>query len=94
MGWKRLDVAADAVTRGTADALKASFEAAYAAAGAPRNAALFEMADAEGLHLYFSPGAAAIFESDMKILPLKSASAPPAGARLTVGDTAMWTHGA
>ncbi len=94
MGWKRLDVMGDAVARGAAAAVKAAFAAAYAKAGAPRNAALFEVTDPEGVQFYFSPGGADVFDAALKALPLKPAGAPPAGARLAVGDAAMWTPGA
>lgn len=93
MGWKRLDVTSDAVARGTAAAVKAAFAAAYAQAGSPRNAALFEVTDADGLQFYFSPGGADVFAAGLTAMSLKAASAPPVGARLAVGDAAMWTPG-
>ena len=93
MGWKRIDVTRDAVARGTAAAVTAAFEAAYAQAGAPRNAALFEVTDTNGLQFYFSPGGADVFAASMNTLSLKPASAPPAHA-LAVGDATMWTPGA
>jgi hypothetical protein len=77
MSWKRVDMAAEAVRRGTAAALKASFETAFTQAGAPRNAALFELTDPTGVHFYFSPGAAVLFEATLRPPALPSATPKP-----------------
>lgn len=85
MGWKRLDLGANA-----ADLVKASFTAAFARGGAPHNAALFEVASPRGVQLYFSPAAAALFDANLQALASKRSAAPPAGARLIVGDPKTW----
>lgn len=90
MGWKRIEFRKDACARGLPDALIASFRAVFVAAGAPGNAALFEAADGASVTFYFSPGAAVLFEATLRALGHKPANAPPAGARLAVGEAGVW----
>lgn len=90
MGWKRIEFSEDAMARRLPDALTETFGAAFAAAGSPGNAALFAYRDHGLIHLYFSPGAAMLFERELMVLGPKRASAPPAGARLAVGDAKIW----
>lgn len=90
MGWKRLDFGGDALARKLPDAVTEGFTVAFAAAGAPGNAALFEFHDDAGLHYYFSPGAAALFENTLSTLGPRAGSAPPPGARLLVGNADTW----
>lgn len=93
MSWKRLDVSSDAVARGTAQTLKHAFEGIFDASGCPRNAALFEVAGPDGLQLFFSPGAAELFEANLKTMPQRSAGTPGPSATLVVGDPATWSRG-
>ncbi len=88
MTWKRLDVSLDA-----AAALKTAFTQTYERAGRPRNAAVFEVADDAGAHLYLSPGAALLFETLLNVTVPKSAGAPPSGAALVFGDAGTWGRG-
>jgi len=92
MGWKRIEFSEDAMARRLPEALTQTFDTAFMAAGSPRNAALFEHRDHGHIHLYFSPGAAALFETQLMVLGPKRASAPPAGARLAVGDPGIWSR--
>lgn len=85
MGWRVLDFGA-----GTGATVKAAFESAFKAAGAPTNAALFEVRDTGSLQFYFSPGAAILFESTLKTLDTRRGEAPPPGARLVVGSPETW----
>lgn len=90
MGWKRIEFGRDACARGLPEGLIASFREVFAAAGAPGNAALFETTDNGGVTFYFSPGAAALFEATLQALGPKRANAPPATARLAVGEAGIW----
>lgn len=92
MGWKRIEFGRDACARGLPAGLIASFREVFAAAGAPGNAALFEATDGECVTFYFSPGAAALFEATLHALGPKRANAPPEGARLAVGEAAIWSR--
>ena len=80
------------MARSLPEALTETFGTAFAAAGSPGNAALFEHR-ADGLiHLYFSPGAAMLFEMQLMVLGPKRANAPLVGARLAVGDPRIWNR--
>jgi hypothetical protein len=92
MGWKRVEFSEDAVARSLPAALAEAFEKAFTAAGSPGNAALFEHRANGQTHLYFSPGAATIFEAQLMVLGPKRANAPPHGARLAVGDSGVWSR--
>jgi hypothetical protein len=93
MGWKRVDFSEDALARSLPEALTQAFEAAFLAAGAPRNAALFESRDGARLSFHFSPGAAALFEKTLSTLGPTRGRAPPPAARLLVGHPETWTPG-
>jgi hypothetical protein len=90
MGWKRVEFSEDALARKLPEALTKAFETAFLTAGAPGNAALFEHRSDGRLHYYFSPGAAALFETTLGTLGPKRGSAPPSGARLLVGSAETW----
>jgi hypothetical protein len=85
MTWQRLDLSPDA-----AAALRTAYEAAFERAGRPRNAALFQVAAEGSVEVYFSPGAAALFEAQLRALGAKRAGAPPCDAVLAVGDPLFW----
>ncbi|MCA0200373.1 MAG: hypothetical protein LCH56_05990 [Proteobacteria bacterium] len=88
MTWKRLDVSPD-----IAATLKLSFVDAFDRAGRPRNAALFEVAAADGVRLYLSPGAAVLFETLLKVMTTTATGAPPPDATLVAGDAETWGRG-
>ena len=92
MGWKRIEFGKDACARGLPEGLIASFREVFVAAGAPGNAALFETTDNGCVTYYFSPGAAALFDATLQALGPKRANAPPARARLAVGDAGIWAR--
>lgn len=92
MGWKRLEFSQEACARGLPQAMIASFKDVFAAAGAPGNAALFEEKDGARVTFYFSPGAATLFEGTLQAFAPKRADAPPANARLAVGDINNWNR--
>ncbi|MGE4062820.1 MAG: hypothetical protein AB7E79_05580 [Rhodospirillaceae bacterium] len=90
MGWRRVEFGEDALARKLPEALKETFARAFEAAGAPGNAALFEHREGNRIQYYFSPGASALLESTLSTLGPKRAGAPPAGARLLVGNAETW----
>ena len=90
MTWHRIELSAEASAKELAEAIRSSFDAAFTAAGKPRNAALFEINDSSFVHFYLSPGGADLLDAKLKLVARKSPGAPPAEARLVVGDPDTW----
>lgn len=63
MDWYRIRVA-----NYSADGVQDAFEAAFMAAGAPKDAALFLRLQPEGADYYVSPGAMSFFQSTVTVL--------------------------
>ena len=91
MTWMKVTISAAEAEAGGYDRIVESFDAAFMAAHAPEDAALFTNSVKERDYVfYFSPAAADIFSASLQALGAESCAPPPAkGTIFTLGhDTA------